>query len=212
LGIHADDNGTAVVKLELMTNAVRFLGLSGVCSVVILLNAGCASVLPRETDIAKSRWESFEAVQHDYDTIIPEATTTNDLHQLGFDPYVTPNIKILNYNDLVQRFLPNASVTKEDLPEPVRLALEAKEAASAYEVDLNVINSKRYGNAFLDIFNFKRKTRITGWNYKALIVLNKDLVVYKLWSGAPVVYRTTSKSRPLGPLQEIDLKVGFPRF
>ena len=43
-----------------------------------------------------------------------------------------------------------------------------------------------------------------GWNFKALILLNHDKVLYKLWSGQPNLDRTEQKKKPLGPLQEID--------
>jgi hypothetical protein len=186
------------------------LVMSGVVSVMGLFTSGCKSVLPTEKSIAESRWETFEGVHADYEKVIPQQSTTNDLKELGFDPYLMPNIKILNYIDLVQRFLPNASVSKEDLPKPVRLALEAKDAARAYEVDLESIKTKRFGNAFLDVFSFRRRARTTGWNYKALFVLKDDLVVYKLWSGAPNINKLSDKKRPLGPLQEVDIQVGVP--
>jgi len=69
---------------------------------------------------------------------------------------------------------------------------------------LTVTQSKRYGNLFLDIFGYLRKTREPGWNFKALIVLNRGTVVYKLWSGEPQQERYEKKKKPLGPLQELD--------
>jgi len=189
------------------TNTFQALGLN---SALLLLCAGCASVLPTETNVAKSKWTSFEAVQADFDKIVPQKTSVDDLKKLGFDPFAQPNIKILNYTDLVQRFLPNASVTKADLPEAIRLALDAKEKAQAYEIDLESLQIKRFGNAFLDVFGFRRKARTTGWNYKALFVVKDEMVVYKLWSGAPSIDKTSDKKKPLGPLQEIDLRMVVP--
>ena len=57
---------------------------------------------------------------------------------------------------------------------------------------------------FVDIFGFLRKTREKGWNFKALIVLNRGTVVYKLWSGELHLERYEKKKKPLGPLQELD--------
>ena len=101
---------------------------------------------------------------------------------------------------MISRFLPNNSIQKTDLPESVRGCLEAKNECQAYELDLTVTQSKRSGNLFLDIFGFLRKTR----NFKALIVLNRGTVVYKLWSGEPHLERYEKKKKPLGPLQELD--------
>ncbi|HKI71704.1 MAG TPA: hypothetical protein VKA81_04950, partial [Verrucomicrobiae bacterium] len=96
------------------------------------------------------------------------------------------------------------------LPRPVCDCLEAKDNCQAYEVDLTVTQSKRYGNLFLDMLAFNRKTRETGWNFNALIVLNHDKVVYKLWSGEPNLERFETKKKPLGPLQELDGAVRPP--
>src|SRR5439155_5429581 len=84
----------------------------------------------------------------------------------GFDPFSHANVRILTYLDVISRFLPNNSIQKTDLPEPVRACLEAKDSCQAFELDLTVTQSKRYGNLFLDIFAFHRKTRETGWNFK----------------------------------------------
>ena len=127
-----------------------------------------------------------------------------ELRTLGFDPYANPNVRILNYLDIQNRFLPNQSVRWEDLPTPVRQSIEGKESSVAYELDLTVVNSQRYGNLALDMLAFNRKTHETGWNFKALILLNHDKVLYKLWSGQPNLDRYEQKKKPLGPLQELD--------
>jgi hypothetical protein len=51
------------------------------------------------------------------------------------------------------------------------------------------------------MFNFQRTTIKTGWNFTSLILIHEDVVVYKLWSGTPVVDEASSSSNPLGPLQ-----------
>src|SRR5437879_4286719 len=88
--------------------------------------------------------------------------------------------------------------------------LPTKNDCQAFELDLTVTQSKRYGNLFLDIFGFLRKTRETGWNFKALIVLNRGTVVFKLWSGEPHLERYEKKKKSLGPLQELDSLVRPP--
>ena len=140
----------------------------------------------------------------------PGQSTTNELEYLGFDPFSHTNVRTLTYLDVISRFLPNNSIQKTDLPEPVRACLEAKDSCQAYELDLTVTRSKRYGNLFLDIFAFNRKTRETGWNFKALIVLNRGKVAYKLWSGEPNLERYETRKKPLGPLQELDGVVHVP--
>jgi len=119
---------------------------------------------------------------------------------------------VLTYLDVIQRFIPNQSITKEDLAEAVRDCLEAKDGCRALELELDVVKGKRTGNVLLDIFGFVRKNRETGWRFKALLVLRDDLVVYKLSSGEPTVDRFEERVKPLGPLQELDdlLPKGVP--
>jgi len=54
------------------------------------------------------------------------------------------------------------------------------------------------------VFGFNKKTHITGWTYRALIIVKDDVVSYKLRAGEPNVNKYEKKVKPLGPLQELD--------
>ncbi len=71
-------------------------------------------------------------------------------------------------------------------------------------MELKDIQSKRHGNLFLDVFGFDRKTHVSGWRFKGLILMEDDLVVYKLSSGEPQISSDEIQVKPLGPLQELD--------
>ena len=165
---------------------------------------GCKSLFSHGESVVVSRWKNFNEVELAFETIIPAHTTVGDLRTIGFDPRVTPNVKILTYVDIVQMFLPNAGIRKADLPEAVRACIDAKEKSRAYLVELHDTKEKRHGNLFLDIFGFARRTHTSGWEFKGLILIQDDLVVYKLSSGEPQLSREDNKIKPLGPLQEID--------
>ena len=169
-----------------------------------LLSIGCGSLHTSGHNIPKSPWPDFAGAKAAFDHIEPGRTTVAELRALGFDPYTNPNVRILNYLDIQNRFLPNQSVRLDDLPAPVRYSLAAQERSVAYELDLTVLNNRRYGNLLLDMFAFNRKTHETGWNFKALVLLDNDKVLYKLWSGQPNVDRFDQKKKPLGPFQEIN--------
>ena len=171
----------------------------------MFLTAGCKSLFPHNESITVSRWGGYNDVDAAFGKIEPFCTTVEDLRTLGFHPNGSPNIKILTYVDIVQTFLPNAAIHKEDLPEAVRACIDAKEKSRAYLVELHDTKDKRHGNLFLDIFGFKRLTHISGWEFKGLILIKDDLVLYKLSSGEPHVSRDENKIKPLGPLQELDL-------
>ena len=73
-----------------------------------------------------------------------------------------------------------------------------------YELDQKMLRRDRYGNFWLDFFNFNRKTMTTGWEFNAVWLVKNDLVVYKLISGKPQVREDETRRNPLGPLQGID--------
>jgi hypothetical protein len=173
---------------------------SGFCFIFSI--SGCSALLPEARSHVESPWESFEYAKKSFDAIKPYTTTTSDLTTLGFTPFVTPNIKILSYLDIINRFMPNASITKEDIDKELLQCIGAKDTCHAYEISLHKVKSKRYGNVFLDLFRFKRKSHKLGWNFWALIVLKHDLVVYKIWSGQPKVDEYQYMKNPLGPFQE----------
>ena len=171
---------------------------------LVSLTTGCKSFFPVEDKRTLNTWTNYQDTQFTFDKIVPHQTTIGDLKKMGLDPYSSPNIKLLNYLDVIERFIPNQSITKEDLPPDVRTCIESKECCQAYEVNLDVTHSKRFGNLALDVFNFKKNSRITGWSFKGLIVIKDGMVTYKLASGEPNVHRLEKKTRPLGPLQELD--------
>jgi hypothetical protein len=171
---------------------------------LVITTTGCKSLFSSTSQRSRTPWGNFDEAQTAYDKVIPHKTTITELKSLGFDPLTTPNIKILTYLDLIQRFIPNSSITIQDLQPDVRDCIESKDCCHAYEMDLDLTDSKRYGNLALDVFGFNRRTRTTGWRFKALVIVKDDVVAYKLRSGEPNVNRLEQKKKPLGPLQEMD--------
>ncbi|PCH85225.1 MAG: hypothetical protein COB26_08880 [Piscirickettsiaceae bacterium] len=166
-----------------------------------LLLSACGSPLPRSEEVTKSPWTSFDQAMAAYDKVILNKTTVKQLRQLGFDPYSTPNVKILSYLDVIQKFMPTNSVKLEQLPSSVRRCLAKQETCIAYEAHPGIIKRKRVGSVFNDLLGFKRKTIETGWRFDALIVLDNGVAVYKVWSGIPIIDSEKSRKNPLGPLQ-----------
>lgn len=169
---------------------------------VLCLASGCSGLLPEAKSTDENRWENFDQIKASFDLITPLETTKTDLQKLGFDPYQTSNIQILNYLAIIQKFMPNTNITMADLPPGLRGCVEAKNSCVAYELKTQNLQSKRHGNLFLDLLRFKREATQTGWRFSAFIVLVNDLVVYKLWDGQPRIEGEVYKKNPLGPLQE----------
>ncbi len=170
-------------------------------SFLLLLLSACSSALPKTENETKSPWNSFAEAMTAYESIELNKTTVKSLRQLGFDPYTTPNVKILSYLDVIQKFVPNNSVKHEQLPLSVRSCLAKQELCMAYEAHPGTVKRKRVGSMFLDLLKFKRKTIETGWRFNALIVLDDGVVVYKVWSGVPIIDSEKTRKNPLGPLQ-----------
>jgi len=177
--------------------------ISSVTACVCLFLAGCGSLLPSVKEETKTyTWETFDEAKTAFEKIIPEKTTKEDLQKIGYELGRTPNLTILNHLDIIHLFMVNPSIKKEDLAPGIQSCIDAKTDCSAYELNLKNMSSNRYGNVLLDLFNFKRRTKETGWRFNALIVMVNGTVVYKHWGGTPIIDEYREVKNPLGPIQD----------
>jgi hypothetical protein len=179
----------------------QLFGLRWLLLCLVIGIASCSGALPKGEKVIKSPWSSFAEAKTSYDQIVLDKTKSSDLKTLGFDPYTTANVRIMSYLDIAQKFSPYNTTEYSTIPPSVQLCLAARESCMAYEVTPGENKSKRVGNVFLDLLHFNRKTIETGWKFDALIVLNHDIVVYKIWSGEPILDGMKQEINPLGPLQ-----------
>ena len=164
----------------------------------------CSGALPKVTTTTQSPWQNFEEAKAAYDSIELFRSTAEDLKAIGYDPYTTPNVRVLSYLEVVERFLPRNGLRMEFLDPALRACIEATVDCSGYEISPNMVRNRRDGNAFLDVFGFKRITKTRGWRFSAIIVLKDDIVQFKVWSGTPSIREEKVVTRPLGPLQEVE--------
>ena len=75
----------------------------------------CSSLLPHDESRTYSPWKSFDQAQQTFDRIVPHQTTVADLKAMKLDPKANPNIAILNYSDVLRRFLPSPSINAAEL-------------------------------------------------------------------------------------------------
>ena len=181
--------------------AARAIAQRFVIAVVVAAISACGTLLPRSEAITDSPWQSFEEAQRAFDQIILHKTTVADLKRLKLDPASNPNVTILNYSDVLRRFIPSPSVDASSLDLGVQECLRATTHCQGYEVDHRVLKRNRYGNFWADIFNFRRKTDIVGWRFNAVLLITDDVVVYKLTGGQPAIHEHEQSNNPLGPLQ-----------
>ena len=171
------------------------LGLS------VLLLAGCGALLPRGESVAESPWRNYDEAQQTFNKIVPYQTTAQDLKALKLDPLQNPNITLLNYSDVLRRFIPSPATNMQDLDAGVQDCIRAKSACRGYEVDQKSVKRQRYGNFWADFLNFKRKVDIVGWRFNGVILLRNGVVVYKLTGGQPAIHEHEENKNPLGPFQ-----------
>jgi len=173
---------------------------------IVVLVAGlaaCGTLLPRSEAVTDSPWQSFEDAQRAFDQIVPHKTTVADLKRLKLDPASNPNITILNYSDVLRRFIPSPSVDASSLDAGVQECVRAATRCQGYEVNHRVLKRNRYGNFWADIFNFRRKVDVVGWRFNAVLLIKDSVVVYKLTGGQPVIHEHEDSNNPLGPLQGV---------
>lgn len=175
-----------------------------------MLVSGCSSLLPSSTKVTASPWQSYREAQLTFDKIIPGQTTEPELRSLHLDPEAQPNIAILNYSDVLLRFMPHASISFDDLDAAVRECIGAKIVCKGLQISQSNVNRKRDGNFFADVLGFTRATQITGWEFQGLLLIKNGVVIYKLTSGKPSIAEQEQTRNPLGPVQSIGQKLlGF---
>lgn len=170
---------------------------------VLALLAGCSSLLPKSKEATASPWQSFEDAQRAFDKIVPGATTVADLRRMKLHPSSNPNIAILNYADVMRKFMLSPSLSINDLDEGVRVCVTAKINCRGFEVNQTSVQKSRNGNVVLDVLGFYRETHTAGWRFNGLILLKDEVVVYKLTSGQPAIQQTEENQNPLGPVQAL---------
>jgi hypothetical protein len=170
---------------------------------VVLACCSCSSLLPRSEDKTASNWTTYQEAQKAFDQIEPGKTTVLQLKGLSLDPSSNANIAILNYADVLRRFMVSQAISFNDLDAGVLECVTAKTQCRGFEVDQRLVKTHRKGNFWLDILGFHRETRVAGWRFNGLVLLKGDVVVYKLTGGQPAIDQLTDSNTPLGPVQSL---------
>jgi hypothetical protein len=177
----------------------RWIALAALC----LVAPGCSALLPSSKQTTASPWKSYEEAELTFDKIIPGVTTEADLRELKLQPGTNPNIAILNYSDVLMRFVPHASISISDLDTGVRLCITAKTGCKGFEISQSSLAKARNGNFFADVLGFSKSTHITGWKFTGLLLIKDGVVIYKLTGGQPSIAHQEEDNNPLGPVQSL---------
>lgn len=164
---------------------------------------GCSHLLPAARQQLSNPWRDFAEARASYDQIIPYTSSLEAVRALGFAPYRTANLQVLNQAQVVNAVLPSPVLGRTGIAPGIVDCVKAQQACTGYRMEASAITQQRLGNFFLDFLNFRRHTLTSGWKFSALIVVVDDLVVYKQWSGEPRIEATDERTNPLGPLQSM---------
>jgi hypothetical protein len=182
-----------------MKTFCKILAIGLVC----FLYAGCSYLLPTSKAMIISPWQDFNSANAEYEKIVPGKTTIDELNGLGFNPHTVPNVRILNATDTINIFMQNPSMRIENLDPGIQKCAEARPRCTSYRIEPSTVNSKRVGSVWLDLLTFKRHTVSTGWEFRGLIVIVDNVVVYKDPAGGrPLINTEEIQKKPLGPLQD----------
>ena len=174
---------------------------------IALALAACSSLLPNGKEETKTPWTSYAEALDMFGKIVPGKTNLAQLKILGFDPDTTPNVALLGHADLLRRLVAASTFDISALDPALRVCASAHQRCYGFEIEQTHTDRKRFGGFWLDFLNFDRKTDVSGWQFNALVVLNQDLVIYKMWSGKPSIHSFENEHNPLGPLQGLGASV-----
>ena len=172
-------------------------------ALALLLVTGCAQMLPHSKVVTDSPWQSYQEVQEVFDRIEPYKTTLEELKDLNLDPKANPNITLLNYSDVLRRFIPSPNMDAKTIDASVLECISVKTVCRGIEIDQRSMKRVRNGAFWADFLNFKRRIDIEGWRFNGMILLKGDTVVYKLTGGQPSIRESEENTTPMGPLQGI---------
>ena len=175
---------------------------AGVAAAALFL-VGCGeSFLPQQTDVTTTGFKTYGDLETAYDHVEPGHTRESQLAKIGFDPSA-PNVEVLSYLGVIERFMPRDSVKFDHLAAPVRSCIMAQDRCTAYVFRPSLVEAHRTGDTMLDVFGFDRTTVRNGWSAEVTLLVQDGRVSYKVISGKPHIEETVEKVHPLGPLQDV---------
>jgi hypothetical protein len=169
---------------------------------LVLVGCGGLGLLPYQTDIETTHFQSYQAVEAAYKEITPGQTPASALGQIGFDSARSPNVEILSYLGVIERFMPRNSISFDELDPAVQSCIEARDRCTAYVFHPSRLHQERTGSIVLDLFGFERTTVSTGWTAEVVFLVEDGRVAYKVMSGKPNIDTSHDLVQPLGPLQD----------
>src|SRR3974390_313901 len=185
-------------------NARRYAGVAASALVtLVLVGCGGLGLLPRESDVRNTSFKSYKEVEVAYQQIAPGVTRTTDLTEMGFDSSDSPNVELLSYLGVIERFIPRDSIRFDNLDPVVQQCITARDRCTGYVFHPERLHKERLGNWFLDVLGFQRTVVNYGWSAEIVLLVMDGRVSYKVMSGRPHIEDFHHDVEPLGPFQDL---------
>ena len=111
----------------------RFFGVAASILVAsILVGCGGLGLLPSESEMKNTSFKSYQDVEAAYAQITPGRTKPNDLLLVGFDANDSPNMEVLSYLGVIERFIPRDSIRFDNLDPIVQQCIEARDRCTGF--------------------------------------------------------------------------------
>ena len=137
----------------------RFFGVAAsILVATILVGCGGLGLLPSKSEMKNTSFKSYQDVEAAYAQITPGHTKPNDLLLIGFDASDSPNMEVLSYLGVIERFIPRNSIRFDNLDPIVQQCIEARDRCTGYVFHPERLHKERLGNWFLDVLGFQRTT------------------------------------------------------
>lgn len=170
---------------------------------LVLVGCGGFGLLPHQTTVNNTRFNSYSEVSNAYDSIVPGETPVSDLSRIGFDSMTNTNVEVLSYLGVIERFMPRDSIRFDKLDPKVQDCIEARDRCTAFVFRPQRLEQERQGNILLDLLGFERTTVNKGWAAEVTLLVENGRVAYKVMSGRPRIEDYNDSVQPLGPLQDL---------
>ncbi|HWD49171.1 MAG TPA: hypothetical protein VG309_04555 [Rhizomicrobium sp.] len=174
-----------------------------IAATLVLVGCGGLGLLPYQTDIQNTKFHSYKQVVDAYEQIQPGVTRVSDLGTYGFDAASSPNVEMLSYLGVIERFMPRDSIKFDALDPAVQDCIDARDRCTAFVFRPERLHQERTGNWFLDVLGFERTTVNYGWSAEVMLLVEDGRVAYKVISGKPNIQDYHDKVAPLGPFQDL---------
>jgi hypothetical protein len=175
----------------------RLFFLSLICASL----CACTSLLPRSSSDTPTPFNSFEQARDAAERVVALQTHSADLKALGFDLRSGTNVTLIPYPEIVARLTPHPAVPLDKLDAGIAQCIDAQTACRGHLFHFERQDRKREGGFWLDFLNVRRTTRVSGWWFEILVVMNDDTVLFRNIAGQAHTERVEEQTNPLGPFQ-----------